>query len=85
VVAKSGNRTVRVILESPAESGNLSDQLLQGLVSLGCSYEGANRTYISINIPPDVDLESIRRHLIKAKAQWEHADPTYSELFPGEA
>src|SRR5438128_3554168 len=34
VISKSGNRTVRVILDPPVEPGNSSDLLLQGLVSL---------------------------------------------------
>ena len=42
VVKKSGNRTVRVIFDPPVKDGNESDQVLQGLVELGCSYEGAN-------------------------------------------
>ena len=42
VVEKSGNRTVRVIFDPPVEDGNDSDIVLQGLVALGCSYEGAN-------------------------------------------
>jgi hypothetical protein len=40
VVEKSGNRTVRVIFDPPVEDGNDSDIVLQGLVALGCSYEG---------------------------------------------
>jgi hypothetical protein len=82
VVKKSGNRTVRVIFEPPVEEGNTSDQVLQGLVALGCSYEGANRGYMSINIPPEIELNQIREYLVAREAQWEHADPSYSELFP---
>jgi hypothetical protein len=80
VVKKSGNRTVRVIFDPPIEDGNSSDTVLQGLVVLGCSYEGANRGYMSINIPPEVELQQVREYLIANQAQWEHADPTYSEL-----
>lgn len=64
----SGNRTVRVIFESAVEAGNSSDQLLQDLVVLGCSYEGANRGYMSINIPADVQLEVVRDYLIFKQA-----------------
>jgi hypothetical protein len=85
VVSKSGHRTVRVIFEPPVEGGNISDELLKGLVSLGCTYEGANPGYLSIDIPPEVDLEIIRQHLIDNHATWEHADPSYDELFPGVA
>ena len=85
VVAKSGNRTVRVIFRTPFEEGNESDRVLRGLVALGCSYEGANRKYFSVNIPPGVDLNSVRAYLIDQKATWEHADPTYAALFPEDA
>jgi len=82
VVAKSGNRTVRVIFNPPIEQGNSSEVVLQGLVHLGCSYEGLNKSYISINIPPNVELNNVREYLIEHDAQWEHADPCYTELFP---
>ena len=85
IVIKSGNRTVRVIFNPPAEKGNESDEVLQGLVNLGCSYEGANKSYISINIPPNVELNVVREYLIERDAQWEHADPSYVELFPENA
>lgn len=85
VVERSGNRTIRVIFDPPVSAGNTSDQLLQGLVSLGCGYEGANPKYISVNIPPEVGLQDVRSYLIARDAQWEHADPTYESLFPDEA
>jgi uncharacterized protein DUF4265 len=85
VVSKSGNKTVRVMFETPVETGNESDRLLRGLVALGCSYEGANRKYVSVNIPPGVQLSVVRTYLIEQKATWEHADPTYAALFPGDA
>ena len=76
VVSKSGNRTVRVIFETPIETGNDSDQLVQGLLALGCDYEGANGKFISVNIPPRVELDVVRNYLIEHEATWEHADPT---------
>lgn len=85
VVSKSGNRTVRVILDPPIESGNESEKMLQDLVAIGCSYEGMNRKYVSVNIPPNVALESVRVYLIENDVTWEHADPTYESLFPEDA
>jgi hypothetical protein len=85
VVSKSGNRTVRVIFTAAIETGDDSDRVLQGLVTLGCSYEGANRKYFSVNVPPDVDLDVVRTYLIEQKVTWEHADPTYATLFPDAA
>lgn len=82
VLRKSGNRTVRLIFETPVESGNESDNLLQGLISLGCDYEGATKKYICVNIPPNVSLEQVRAYLINNDATWEHADPTYETLLP---
>jgi hypothetical protein len=52
---------------------------------MGCSYEGANPKYVSINVPPAVELQKVRSYLIERNAQWEHADPTYASLFPDEA
>ena len=85
VVEKSGNRTIRVLFDPPEAPGNESDQVLQGLVALGCSYEGARPKYISVNVPPAVDIQVVRSYLIGNDAQWEHADPTYEALFPDEA
>lgn len=84
VLSKSGNRTIRVLFDTPVESGNASDQVMQALIALGCDYEGANKRYVSVNIPPGVGLESVRQYLIQCKATWEHADPSYAELFPNE-
>ena len=82
MVSKSGHRTLRVVFDPPVEKGNKSDELLQGLVSRGCTCEGANPNYMAIDVPPDVDLEPIRNLLIACKVIWEHADPSYNELFP---
>lgn len=85
VIRKSGHRTVRVIFDPPVQAGNDSERVLRGLVSLGCTYEGANRGYMSIDVPPSVQLESVRRYLIDQDVQWEHADPRYGVLFPDDA
>jgi hypothetical protein len=82
VLSKSGNRTIRVLFDLPVEAGNASDQVMKGLVALGCDYEGANKRYVSVNIPPNVELESVRQYLIQCNATWEHGDPSYAELFP---
>ena len=85
VVEKSGNRTIRIIFDPPVSPGNVSDQVLQGAVSLGCSYEGANPGYVALNIPAEVELGSVSEYLVQNEAQWEYGDPTYESLFPHEA
>jgi hypothetical protein len=62
--------------------GWIRERLLQGPVALGYDYEGANRKYFSVNVPPHVELDVVRNYLIEQKATWEHADPTYATLFP---
>lgn len=85
VLQKSGNRTVRVVFDLAAESGNETDKHLKALVAMGCDYEGTNRRYIAINIPPGVHLDAVRDYLVANELNWEHADPSYEELHPGEA
>jgi len=82
VVEKSGSRTVRLVLKPPADKASQSQAVLDRLRDLGCAYEGANPAFVAIDIPPQVDLEVIRRFLISTGQQWEHADPSYEDLFP---
>jgi len=74
VLEKSGNRTIRIVAEEP-----FSDEWLKQITQLGCSFEGANRRYVGINIPPGIDLQSIAAFLTAADVRWEHADPTYEQ------
>ena len=85
VLSKSGHRTIRIIFEKAATGSGASEGVLEQLVSLGCSYEGANKTYVCVDIPPGVELEKVRQFMIQRSLQFEHADPTYKELFPDEA
>ena len=77
VVEKSGHRTIRVILEDE----KAKKEVLEEIVKLGCTYEGANDIYFGVDIPPDANLEALTAFLTKRKEQWEHGDPTYSELY----
>jgi hypothetical protein len=77
VVRKSGHRTVRVIIDGLDELGRLT----VGIKKLGCSFEGAWSKLISVDVPPGVALEDVRSFLILGRFEWEHADPTYEQLF----
>ena len=85
VVSKSGNRTVRVRLDPPYEEGNVSAKEMHDLVAMGCSFEGSRNRLMSVNIPAELSLNAVRDHLISRDLEWEHADPTYEELFPSAA
>jgi Domain of unknown function (DUF4265) len=84
VLRKCGNRTVRVFFDDPVEPGSVSEKLLSVLVSFGCEYEGANERYVAITIPPRVELAAVRDVLVENALTWEHADPSYSELYPND-
>lgn len=87
VVRKSGNRTLRLFFEGadlhtdwPAEIR----EIMNRLVELGCSYEGANRRYQAVNVPPEADLVVVTNFLTETDMRWEYADPTYEDVH-GEA
>ncbi len=80
VVQKSGHRTVRVIFASGIESAE-ARSVLEELVRLGCSYEGYNPRYVSVDVPPEADLAAVAEYLTRTGQRWEYADPTYAELF----
>ena len=84
IVRKSGNRTVRVVLKPPANASTESQQVLDRLQALGCGYEGMRHSHFAINVPPQVDLMRVREFLIATGQVWEHADPSYDDLFPGD-
>lgn len=84
ILSKAGHKTVRVRLDPPYERGNVSAKRVDELVALGCSFEGSHNTLISFDVPPEVKLGLVRDYLISIDAEWEHADPTYEELFPGD-
>ena len=74
IVEKSGHRTIRITAEQP-----FSDEWLQQIVALGCTYEGATRKYVGIDLPPGIDLEVVGKFLTQQNVRWEHADPTYEQ------
>jgi hypothetical protein len=80
VLRKSGNRTLRIIFAARAEDSPETAAVLDTLVKMGCSYEGANGKFIAVNIPQAVDLDEVGACLTKTGTQWEHADPTWESL-----
>ncbi|HZO20655.1 MAG TPA: DUF4265 domain-containing protein [Gemmatimonadaceae bacterium] len=88
IVHKSGNRTVRVMLERAEGTDQMtaeSQRTLDQLRAAGCDYEGMHRKLFAINVPPAVALNTVADILIASGFQWEYADPTYDELHPGSA
>ena len=77
VLEKSGHRTIRVILEDEERKKEVLDEI----VRLGCTYEGANSIYFGVDIPPKANFEALTAFLTEREEQWEHGDPTYSEVY----
>jgi hypothetical protein len=82
VVEKSGHRTVRVIFEIGADESPDAKAILDGVEALGASYEGMTPKYLSIDIPPGVELAAVADYLTEHEVEWEHADPRHSDLYP---
>jgi len=78
---KSGNKLVRVIFDNPANQEGPGKWYLEKLIETACSYEGANQKYICIDIPKDVDLFKVCNYVTDNNIQWEHAAPSYEELY----
>ena len=79
VIAKSGNRTVRVRLVPQMDVSSKSRAVIDELVRLGCDFEGMHPGYIAVNVPPSVELDAVARHLLVSGHEWEYADPALPE------
>ncbi|HEX7590402.1 MAG TPA: DUF4265 domain-containing protein [Candidatus Limnocylindrales bacterium] len=81
VTERSGNRTVRLTFGDEKADTPEAERVLNGIIALGCNYEGMFNKLVSITVPPEVLLEDLASYLISTDLQWEHADPTYVDLF----
>lgn len=79
-VEKSGHRTLRLILLPGVKEAPHQQQVLDDLVRMGCTYEGYNPRYFSIDIAPGIALEPVVEYLTRNEHRWEHVDPTYDDL-----
>lgn len=73
----SGNRVVRVIFDTD-EDGT---PVLEALRTLGCHWEGATKRFLVVSIPPAADFDAVCSLLTQSEVQWEHANPTYEDLY----
>jgi hypothetical protein len=81
VVKKSGNRTIRIIFKPGIDKSRKAKAVVERLVDMGCSYEGAHPGFIAVNIPAKVDLVAVGAYVTSKRRRWEHADPTYAEIY----
>jgi hypothetical protein len=71
VITPSGNRLVRVLFEDRS----LTESVCGHLKQMGCHYEGYNKGFVAVSIPPTVALEAVCGYLIEMCIQWESANP----------
>ncbi len=58
-----------------------AESVLADVVNLGCTYEGYGSLLV-IDVPPEVNLETVTEYLVDSELEWEYANPTYDEMFP---
>ena len=80
VTRKSGNRTLRLDLGEMPRAG--AEPLLSALAQMGLEYRTSEANRVSINVPKDADLDEVVQELRRAGLVWEHADPSYDQIYP---
>ena len=75
VIEKSGHKTVRAFLESPATDAESSWQVIDRLVEMGCRYEAVAPHAFVLSIPPTLELKPVQDYLDHMGYTWEQTDP----------
>jgi hypothetical protein len=74
IIKKAGNRTIRIFFKKGSGTP-VAKRLLQAVVRLGCSFEGAKKRSVSICIPASVSLDEVEHFLDGvAELEWENGD-----------
>ncbi len=80
VERKGGHRTLRLALDDPWDIDRREvEEYLDGLLELGCTYEAMPPRIVALDVPPEIDVESVVARL-QARVEdgmlvWEWADP----------
>lgn len=77
----SGNRTLRIAFKNRVST---TEPLLVQLSDIGVGWEGAFSKLIALNVPPELDLDSVVALLTQAGEDREYANPTWDEVHSGE-
>lgn len=84
VLSKSGHKTVRLVFDASIKESEDSRSILAKLSAMGCGYEGNGAKFFVVNIQPHCNFAEVCEFLTSRDIEWEHADPTYDELYPNE-
>lgn len=76
VLKSSGNRTLRARSDDLAKSARLRKKIVADLTRLGSNVEELRSRLLGINVPPTVDLETVKDYLTNdARVSWEYGNP----------
>lgn len=81
VVEQGGHASIRVASSS---EDAVPQKVIKPLLALGCTFEGASPAYLCFDVPPGVEISKVVESLMQwdeAEIQWEHANPTWDELY----
>ncbi len=81
VAERSGNRTMRVMFSRFSINSKQARPILKRLKRLGCRYESSQANVLSVTLPPAVILDEVAEYLRSLGLWWEHADPTFEDLY----
>ncbi|NJN48395.1 MAG: DUF4265 domain-containing protein [Candidatus Competibacteraceae bacterium] len=84
VVEKSGNRTMRVLLNKFNLDSDLGKAILAFIAEQGCQHGNAHVNVLTITAPPEVDLQAIETRLVEYGVWWEYADPLWHQIHGGD-
>src|SRR5256885_1402353 len=76
VLKSSGNRTLRARSDDFAKNTRLRQKLAADLTRLGANVEELRSRLLGINVPPTVDLQTVKDYLTNdARVSWEYGNP----------
>jgi hypothetical protein len=75
VVSHSGNRTLRTRSDSMFQETQFRSKVEHHLQNMGCRVENHRNRLLSINVPPEVDLEEVAAYLTGLSLAWEYGFP----------
>ncbi len=81
VAERSGNRTMRVIFAKFSIDSKQARPILKRLRKLGCHCDNSQASVLSVTLPSAVKLDEVTEYLKSLELWWEHADPTFEDLY----
>lgn len=82
VAERGGHSTYRIFLSERMKNQKARKQLLKPLNSLGCTYEGTGGRLVTIDVPPQADIDKVYDLLEKGEAEkiWEFEEAHHGHL-----